>query len=196
MGKSNCAVVSCTNSTYKLNKWKKGICSVHQVCHQDCICPRPFKLFFFPSELKNSESRERWINAMKRVKDNNKKWIPTESDRVCSEHFVDGEPTQNNPDPTIKLGYEVSMKKTRRNLTRKPLPVKRKLCVSSEESETLELDLPQKNTNNRRGLWQQFYSRSYSQQSTFIFFANTIRSKFFLRPFISGNTSNKTLSEM
>ena len=33
-------------------------------------------------------------------------WIPKPSDRVCSNHFVDKEPTPDHPDPTIHLGYD------------------------------------------------------------------------------------------
>ena len=141
MGKSNCAAVSCTNSTYKLNKWKKEICTTHHILHQDCTCQPPFKLYFFPSQLRNSEPRERWIRAMKRVSKNNAKWVPTASDRVCSDHFVDDEPTIANPDPTSNLGYEVGCKKPRRALFRKPLPVKRKLCISTKDCQFSDLSV-------------------------------------------------------
>ena len=30
MPKVNCAVVGCTNSTYRLNKWKKEVCNQHK----------------------------------------------------------------------------------------------------------------------------------------------------------------------
>ena len=33
-------------------------------------------------------------------------WKPCSSDRVCSEHFVDGIPIEQNPNPTLKLGYK------------------------------------------------------------------------------------------
>lgn len=35
-------------------------------------------------------------------------WQPSSSSVVCSEHFVDGIPTELNPLPTLKLGYNVS----------------------------------------------------------------------------------------
>eukprot|EP00794_Sanderia_malayensis_P019454 gene19454-21378_t len=37
---------------------------------------------------------------------------------VCSEHFADGHPTVENPDPTLKLGYSTGVKKQRRVLIR------------------------------------------------------------------------------
>ena len=65
-GKGNCAVINCRNSTYKLNEWRNEICLEHGVTHDECPCERPFKLFFFPSKLRNRDSRTRWVHAMKR----------------------------------------------------------------------------------------------------------------------------------
>ena len=116
MGHGNCAVVGCFNSTYKLKKWKNAICPTHECAYNLCPCPQPFNLYWFPSKLRNSEQRARWIRAVKRETKNKTKWEPKESSRVCSEHFVDGTPTLQNPDPTLKLGYEVKQKATRRTL--------------------------------------------------------------------------------
>ena len=41
-GKGNCAVVGCTNSTYRLNKWRKEMCLEHQVVNDKCPCKRPY----------------------------------------------------------------------------------------------------------------------------------------------------------
>lgn len=151
MGKGNCAVVSCTNSTYRLNKWKSEHCSIHGKIHKECECQPPFRLHFFPSELRNSRARERWIKAMKREGQNKTKWTPTASDRVCSDHFVDDGPTDENPDPTVNLGYEVSNKRPRRTLFRQPAQPKRKKTVqsvdfqspSSSTTSTTAAELPQ-----------------------------------------------------
>ena len=43
---------------------------------------------------------------------------------VCSFHFVDGEPSYDNPYPTLKLGYE-KPKRPRRKLARKDLELSR-----------------------------------------------------------------------
>ena len=61
----------------------------------------------FPSIKRNFEKREAWIKLLKRVTADNKEWKPCGNDRVCSEHFVDGIPTVENPNPTLKLGYEL-----------------------------------------------------------------------------------------
>ena len=45
-------------------------------------------------------------------------WTPGQSDLVCFCHFVDGIPTLLNSDPTLKLGYEETAKKTRQELIR------------------------------------------------------------------------------
>ena len=45
---------------------------------------------------------------------------------VCSIHFIDGIPTAANPVPTLHLGYEKEVPKSRRELFRQPLQKKRK----------------------------------------------------------------------
>ena len=50
MPKVNCAVIGCSNSTYRLKKWKKLVCDHHApATKNDCVCAAPFKLFCFPS---------------------------------------------------------------------------------------------------------------------------------------------------
>lgn len=36
MPKVGCAIVGCSNSTYRINKWKNEIYNLHNVLHQDC----------------------------------------------------------------------------------------------------------------------------------------------------------------
>ena len=72
---------------------------------------------------------------MKRKTENKTRWEPKQSDRVCSEHLVDGTPTLINPDPTLYLGYEVGQKSTRRALHRNlNHPQKRKRAKTQETS--------------------------------------------------------------
>ena len=47
-----------------------------------------------------------WIKALKRENKDKTAWLPRNSDRVCSIHFIDGIPTAANPVPTLHLGYE------------------------------------------------------------------------------------------
>ena len=119
MVNGNCAIVGCKNSNYRLKKWRKLVCELHNGnLHEACPCPRPFSLHRFPSEKMNSEQRKEWIRKINRVTSKNKPWTPGESDMVCSKHFADGCPTQANPIPTLDLGYDVGTKKARRVLLR------------------------------------------------------------------------------
>ena len=125
MPKVNCAVIGCSNSTYRLNKWKKSVCEQHApATKNDCVCAVPFKLFCFPSTLRNSRDRSKWVKLLRREIPG-KKWEPCDSDRVCSMHFVNNEPTAEHPDPTENLGYEnISRSNSRRTLYKHPPPQK------------------------------------------------------------------------
>eukprot|EP00795_Rhopilema_esculentum_P010037 gene10037-18675_t len=69
MGKSNCAVIGCANSSYRLVKWKKSLCETHKhQQHEACGCPEPFRLYCFPGPKRYKEQRDRWIKAVKREK--------------------------------------------------------------------------------------------------------------------------------
>lgn len=119
MVNGNCAVISCTNSRYKLKVWEKKNCDEHAgEIHKDCPCPPPFRLHIFPSVLHNMDKRKEWIRQIRRTAKGNKEWSPGQSDMVCSCHFVDGRPTLENPNPTIELGYEKPANKARRVLIR------------------------------------------------------------------------------
>ena len=67
------------------------------------------RLFPFPTLLRNPDGRQRWKEAVNRA-DAKRPWKymdPSKDQRVCSEHFVDGEPTEQHPDPELHLGYEL-----------------------------------------------------------------------------------------
>ena len=123
MQKLNCAVINCSNSTYKLKKWQQEICYEHNdfdsSCErQDCIlCIPPFKLYCFPNILKNAELTNKCIRALKRQNKDKTEWKPSKSDRVCSIHYV-GSAYEANSVLTLNLGYEVEEKKARRTLIR------------------------------------------------------------------------------
>ena len=121
MGPANCAVIGCTNSTYQLKKWQTSFCQEedHKVSlKKDCGCKEPFKLYMFPSERRNGDKRKHWIAVMKRETNKKTAWAPRPSDRVCSDHFVDGIPTPENPFPSLKLGYDIQEKPKRREITK------------------------------------------------------------------------------
>ena len=47
---------------------------------------------------------------------------PSKDQRVCSEHFIDGEPTGQHPDPELHLGYELPGSKIKtENIQRIPI---------------------------------------------------------------------------
>ena len=103
----NCVVVGYPNSGKRLNKWAKQTCTVHACLNgtRTCDCMPPFKLFSFPTEKKDSEGTRRWTENIKRKIRKGKLWTPKNSSRVCSVHFKDGQPTNENPDPTEELEY-------------------------------------------------------------------------------------------
>ena len=111
-GHRNSVVVGCPNSGKRLNKWAKQTCTVHACLNgtHTCDCEPPFKLFPFPTEKKDSEGRRRWTENIKREIRKGKVWTPKNSSRVCSVHFKDGQPTNENPDPTEDLGYNFNSK--------------------------------------------------------------------------------------
>ncbi|KAL1442380.1 hypothetical protein MTO96_030836 [Rhipicephalus appendiculatus] len=67
--------------------------------HQECPCPRPFSMHRIPQGEKNKLARQCWLANLQRENFN-----PGTSARVCSVHFVDGRPTEDNPYPTLHLG--------------------------------------------------------------------------------------------
>ena len=96
-----CAVFGCSSSTYQLKKWRSGLCQLHVDCYRGkCGCPEPFKLFPFPTKKGDAEARNKWIKAINR-KDTKTgiNWQPNDDDRVCSKHFVGGQ-------PTVNMGYK------------------------------------------------------------------------------------------
>lgn len=111
-GNRSCCVVNCANSGKKLSNWLKGDCEIH-ICKRDffkCSCIPPYLLFTFPTQLKDPDMRYKWIKAINRLdaNDQNKIWQPTPNSRVCSHHFPNRLPTENEPIPSINLGYDVN----------------------------------------------------------------------------------------
>ena len=102
----SCAVVGCSNSTNRLKRWKSSLCLVHKTTYgsEQCDCDPPFRLFSFPGAIKDPEHRKQWVEMIKR-KDTHtgQPWVPKQESRVCSKHFVDGKPTEDNPNPTLHL---------------------------------------------------------------------------------------------
>ncbi|XP_057297916.1 uncharacterized protein LOC130628892 [Hydractinia symbiolongicarpus] len=109
----HCAVFNSANGAYKLKKWKEAVCEDHNVKKSECSCEPPFRLYPFPTTKKNPEKRKMWIQLLNRLAPGSKDKLfePSKDARVCSEHFLDGKPTECNPHPTENMGYD-SRKKT------------------------------------------------------------------------------------
>ena len=104
MANGICAVVGCTNSTCRLNVWKKSQCEIHEgMIHKDCPCPPSFRLHTFPSKLRFAAIRDKWIHAINRETKKKRPWQPGTSDVVCSIHFVDGASRLLWPKPRYQL---------------------------------------------------------------------------------------------
>ena len=105
----HCAVNGCPNGDFRLNRWHKEICEMHKEKHAKppCICKPPFKLYTFPTEKKDPEARNLWCKLINRTSAQGSQsiWTPGKKSRICSVHFIDGEPTKENPHPTLSLGY-------------------------------------------------------------------------------------------
>ena len=136
MSKVNCAVINCSNRTYKLKKWKQEICYEHDDFDSSCKwedwihCIPPFKLYCFPSILRNAELRNKWIRALKRQNKDKTERKPSESYRVCSINFA-GSTYEAHSVLTLNLGYKVEEKKGRTSI-RQPLPKKCKIKVRAQ----------------------------------------------------------------
>ena len=83
------------------------------------------------------EKREKWIGKLRWENKDKTTWKPCDSDRVCSDHFVDGEPTVTYPFPELKLGYEKQIPQPRRKIFKHPaLPKKAKKHIAAETVQT------------------------------------------------------------
>ena len=108
MPKVNCAVVNCSNSTYKLKKWRQEIFYEHNDFDSSCkrensIHIPPFKLYCFPSILRNVDLRYKWIRVLTRQNKDKTEWKQSASDRFYFIHFV-GSGYEANSVPTLNLG--------------------------------------------------------------------------------------------
>ncbi|XP_026140785.1 zinc finger and BTB domain-containing protein 41-like isoform X1 [Carassius auratus] len=104
-----CAVRGCNNSWRLLNVWSEGECFDHQPStRRQCGCAPPYALYEKPKT--DVESRK-WLAALK-LKNPPKRLF------VCSYHFNDKKPTEENPFPELWLGYDRPPQQKRRKLDR------------------------------------------------------------------------------
>lgn len=97
---------------------QKNINQHHTYFSADCGC-LPFILNKFPSD---DETKRKWVKLVNRQKDDvdRTRWQPTTNSVICSKHFRDGIPTDNNPLPTLELGYNVHQQLGSLPVVRKP----------------------------------------------------------------------------
>ncbi|XP_070182348.1 uncharacterized protein [Littorina saxatilis] len=124
----HCPMIDCGNGSYRLEKWKAKLCQIHQVSHEsvDCSCQPPFSLHPLPTRKKKPSQRDKWIRLISRedttADGRHKLFSPAKDARVCSRHFLDGNPTAENPFPTENLGYPGFQHKAARVLRDIPQP--------------------------------------------------------------------------
>ena len=90
-GGGNSSAVNSSYNRRKLNEWKQTFCELHKQKHEDCSCMIPYRLHTMPS---NESMRLQWANTLNR-KSLSKQVF------ACSEHFLDGKPTERNPIPVM-----------------------------------------------------------------------------------------------
>uniref|UniRef100_A0A224Z926 THAP domain-containing protein 11-like n=1 Tax=Rhipicephalus zambeziensis TaxID=60191 RepID=A0A224Z926_9ACAR len=78
MSKNNCCVVGCSN-TYKKSP------GTH--------------FYTFPVLFHERERRRRWIAAVRRRREDGSPWEPTKNSRICSQHFINGEKSNDPRSP-------------------------------------------------------------------------------------------------
>lgn len=103
----HCVVLGCSNNQRKRSRLLNVFCPEHNTCQKWCGCGL-FSFHRFPRADKNPELRRQWIAAV-----NRKDFEPSKYVRVCSEHFVDGKPSEENPVPVLRLGYTKKVVKRR-----------------------------------------------------------------------------------
>lgn len=113
----HCAVVGCSNDVQQLTQWKSKTCPLHKCnfgCNR-CICDPPFCLFPFPTKHRDPDGHERWKKAVIQAdpKQPYSLFETTNCMFVCSIHFVDGKPTTEHPDPTLGIGCDIKLNRTR-----------------------------------------------------------------------------------
>ena len=115
-GGNSCAVHACRNNRKQIILWKKSMCELHGQIHDQCPCLIPNRLHVMPSK---ESIRLGWIKVL------NRKKLPKKL-FVCSQHFIDGKPTDRNPYPKLKFRYKIRATPGRRKIQRQDSAVKKR----------------------------------------------------------------------
>ena len=113
---AHCSVKGCSRNQRQLNGLLDQECFDHKpLARRNCKCEAPFRLFKMPDD---PVTRRLWLAALRRE-------TPPKNVFVCSFHFLDRQPTAQNPIPELFLGHEKGAKK-RRKLVRSAREVENK----------------------------------------------------------------------
>ncbi|XP_066917038.1 uncharacterized protein [Clytia hemisphaerica] len=167
----HCIVIGCQNGSYKLKKWKKV-----NINHVE---EPPFQLFPVPTLKKHPEKRSIWRRNINRLAPGSKNKLldPSKDARVCSEHFVDGRPTEQHPYPTKNMGYDFEKRSKRFNSESLPsssssllLPTctkrrKSSLDLSEKHQPDPELKTPKTNNSKQQTQLMTFLSKLSPKQN-------------------------------
>uniref|UniRef100_A0A671KKW8 THAP-type domain-containing protein n=1 Tax=Sinocyclocheilus anshuiensis TaxID=1608454 RepID=A0A671KKW8_9TELE len=124
---TTCAVRGCTCNQTKLNLWLKEQCYIHKPkVRAECTCERRYSFHRLPIE---DEAKRNWLKNLNLKK-------PPKTLYVCSFHFVEKKPTEDNPYPTLFLGYEKPPEKRRRLLRRDDIYT----CWLASELDTMDVE--------------------------------------------------------
>ena len=92
---------------------------------------------FFSFSRKNAEQLELWIKAVNRVQPDGTPWLPKSRARLCSKHFVSGEPSSNRTNSDYLPSIFPAANKKSGSLRDFNRPAQRKMSKSSIKSEAL-----------------------------------------------------------
>ena len=82
------------------------------------------------------EKRKAWINAVAKGR---KEFVPPKHFMVCSNHFIEGKPTKENPIPTLFLTRTMNVQGTPQKICIRPPPRKRMFeSVDTSETDTAD----------------------------------------------------------
>jgi len=63
--------------------------------------------------VRQPQARQQWKQLVGR-REGSKLWSPAKDSRVCSRHFVEGQPTLQHPHPTLNMGYAGAEQRVKR----------------------------------------------------------------------------------
>jgi len=74
----------------------------HHCCVVGCnhVSKNEKNLHFYRFPKKNKKQVDQWVKAVKRINSDGSRWQPSDSSRICSSHFANGEKSDNPGHPS------------------------------------------------------------------------------------------------